>query len=365
MSSFFSDILGAVTSGLLPDELTDLFETDLPQVTAPDITFKPFTVTGSQGGQVTTDALGSTKYNLSPEQQAMQQQLFGGAGNFYRQASNPLSYTNPGSTMMTKGQQLLGQTPYGLSGVQDASKSAFGLGSKFMQQLDTSTADREADIYERMRAVQRPEELRQQQAMQEQMFAQGRGGVRTEQYGGTPEQLAMYKAQAEAQNSAMLGAMGQAQAEQQQLAGLASQYTGLGSGLATQSQQMTNAQQAQALQALQGGQGLNLAERQQALAQQAQQASLGSQYLQSSYAPQAALLSAMSPALNVAGMADVAKRQQGEYNLEAQVANMQGKLGQQTGMANLYGGVYGGLLGGLGSIISGSGKDGKPWWLDF
>ena len=262
MSSFFSDILGAVTSGLLPDELTDLFETALPQVTAPDITFKPFTVTGAQGGTVNTTAEGGTTYNLSPEQQAMQRQLFTGAGNFFTNASQ-------------------------------------------------NTAGREADIYERMRAAQRPEELRQRQAMQEQMFAQGRGGVRTEQYGGTPEQLAMYKAQAEAQNSAMLGAMQQAQAEQQQ------------------------------------------------------QATIGNQYLQSSYAPQAALLSALSPALNVAGMADVANRQQGEYNLQAQLANMQGKLGQQTGMANLYGGVYGGLLGGLGSIISGSGKDGKPWWLDF
>jgi hypothetical protein len=260
--SFFSDILGAITSGLLPEELTTLFETELPQVTAPDITFKPFTVTGAQGGKVNTLDDGSTTYNLSPVQKAMQQQLFTGSSNFFTNAS-------------------------------------------------LGTADREADIYERMRAVQRPEELRKQQAMQEQMFAQGRGGVRTAQYGGTPEQLAMYKAQAEAQNSAMLGAMQQAQQEQ------------------------------------------------------TQQATLGNQYLQSSYAPQAALLSAMSPALNVAGMADVAHRQQGEYNLEAQLANMQGKLGQQTGMANLYGGVYGGLLGGLGSIISGSGKDGKPWWLDF
>jgi len=34
------------------------------------------------------------------------------------------------------------------------------------------------------------------------------------------------------------------------------------------------------------------------------------------------------------------------------MANLQGALGQQTGLANLYGGVYGGLLSGLGGIIS-------------
>jgi hypothetical protein len=99
--------------------------------------------------------------------------------------------------------------------------------------------------------------------------------------------------------------MQQARAEQAQQAGLGAQYAGLGAGLAGQGQQLTGTQQAQALQALQSGQGLNLAEMQQALARQEQQAMLGGQFLQQSYAPQAALLSMMSPALNVAGLSDV------------------------------------------------------------
>jgi hypothetical protein len=61
-------------------------------------------------------------------------------------------------------------------------------------------------------------------------------------------------------------------------------------------------------------------------------------------------------------MADAARRQQGEYTLEAAIANLQGELGQQTGLAQLYGGVYGGLLGGLGGILTAGGDD-KPWWL--
>ena len=98
---------------------------------------------------------------------------------------------------------------------------------------------------------------------------------------------------------------------------------------------------------------------QQAQAEQLQQANLGAQYLQQSYAPQADMLSAFAPALDVASMADVARRQQGELDMEAQIANIQAALGQQTGLANLYGSVYGGLLGGIGGLL-GAGED--PWW---
>lgn len=255
--SWLSDLLGDITSGLIPEDIKSLYTTPLPQIGAPDITFQPFTVSSSVGG--VTAGPGGTTYGLSAEQQAMQDRLFGGAAGFYEQA------------------------------MQD-------------------TAGREQDIYNRIRAAQMPEEQRQRQALEERLFTQGRGGVTTSQFGGTPEQLAMAKAQTEAQNQAMLGAMQQAQAEQQQ------------------------------------------------------QAALGGQYLQQSYAPQAALLSAMSPALNVAGMADVARRQQGEFDLEAAMANVQGQLGLQTGLANLYGGVYGGLLGGLGGILGASAQD-KPWWM--
>ena len=250
--------LDSLLSSLIPDTIEDIFDTALPQATAPDITFKPFTVTGPSG-TTRTLADGSTTYSLDPAQQAMADRLFGGAADFYTSA------------------------------MQD-------------------TAGRETDIYNRIRATQRPEEERQRLGLEERLLAQGRSGITTNQYGGTPEQLAMAKAQAEAQNSAMLTAMQQAQAEQ------------------------------------------------------AQQASLGGQFLQQSYAPQASLLSSFAPALDVASMADVARRQQGEYTLEAALANLQGEIGQQTGLASLYGNVYGGLLGGLGGILTAGAKD-KPWWL--
>jgi hypothetical protein len=256
-----SDLLGGVASDLyteIPSEIKGLYTTPLEQITAPDMTFKPFTVASSVGG-VTGGPEGTT-FTLDPQQAAMQQQLFGGAGNLYGQAMAP-------------------------------------------------TAQREQDIYQRIRAAQSPEEERQRLMLEERLANQGRLGVQTNMFGGTPEAFAMEKAQAEARNQAMLGAMQQAQTEQ------------------------------------------------------AQQAALGGQFLQQSYAPQAALLSAFSPALNVASLSDVARRQQGEFDLETQLANIQGLMGQQAGMANLYGNVYGGLLSGLGGLITGSGDDGRPWWL--
>jgi len=254
---WISDILGDITTGIIPSDVTGVFETPLPQISAPDVSFQPFTVTSGVGG--VTGGPSGTTYTLSPEQQAMQQQMFGGAGQFFGQAQMP-------------------------------------------------TAAREANVYERIRATQRPEEERQRLALEERLAQQGRLGVRTSMFGGTPDALAMEQAQAEARDRAMLAAMGQAQAEQMQAAGL------------------------------------------------------GSQFLRESYAPEAALLTALSPALNIAGMADVARRQQGEYSLEAALANLQGRIGQQTGLASLYGGVYGGLLGGLGGLLTG-GASSKPWWM--
>jgi hypothetical protein len=254
--------LDSIIKGLIPDTLGDIYSTPLPTIDVPDITFKPFTVSGPSG-TINTDPSGGTSYSLDPTQQAMASKFFGGAGAFADRAM-------------------------------------------------VDTGQRETDIYNRIRAAQSPEEQRAAQLLEERMAAQGRLGVSTAQYGGTPEQLAMAKAQAEAQNTAMLSAMQQAQAEQ------------------------------------------------------AQQASLAGQFLQQSYAPQAALLSSFNPALNVASMADVGRRQQGEFDIEAQIAALQGALGQQQGQASLYGGVYSGLLGGLGSILtSGNSETGRPWWLDI
>ena len=89
-----------------------------------------------------------------------------------------------------------------------------------------SRATREQDIYNRIRATQEAEEERQRLALEERLANQGRLGVRTAMFGGTPEQLALAKAQEEAQARASLAAIQQAQAEQAQEARLGTQLLG-------------------------------------------------------------------------------------------------------------------------------------------
>jgi hypothetical protein len=65
----------------------------------------------------------------------------------------------------------------------------------FFNQAAMPVDQREQDIFQRMRTAMSPEEERQRLEMEQRMAAQGRLGVRTAQFGGTPEQLAMAKAQ--------------------------------------------------------------------------------------------------------------------------------------------------------------------------
>ena len=130
-------------------------------------TFQPFTVTTGLG-QTTTTPTGGIDIGLSPEQQALQTQLMGQA------------------------QGLFGQVG-----------------------VDPSTA--QADLYEQIRATQRPEEERQRLALEERMLSQGRMGLSSSAYGGSsPELLAQETARQEAMSRASLGARTQAMAEQKQ-----------------------------------------------------------------------------------------------------------------------------------------------------
>jgi hypothetical protein len=119
-----------------------------------------------------------------------------------------------------------------------------GGAEQFFGQAMTPTAQREQEVFNRIRATQVAEEERQRLALEERLASQGRLGVRTSMFGGTPEQLALAQAQEEARNMASLMAIQQAQAEQKQQATLGSQF--LGASYVPQSQ-MLNVQQASQL----------------------------------------------------------------------------------------------------------------------
>ena len=139
--------------------------------------FRPYTVTTGIGGlQAQPGGLTTT---LAPEQQAAQQQLF------------------------TSGLGMLG-----------------GVG----QGADVRTQE----LFGQLQQMAAPEQERQRLALEERLLGQGRLGLRTAQYGGAPEQLALEKAIQEQQFANLLGARQQAMNEEQQ------QYN-IGSGLFGQS----------------------------------------------------------------------------------------------------------------------------------
>jgi len=153
--------------------------TELGETAAGMAKFQPFTVTTGLGTATTTPEGGYT-LSMTPEQQALQTQLLGQA------------------------QGLFGQVG-----------------------VDPSTA--QADLYEQMRAVQRPEEERQRLALEERMLSQGRMGLQSAAYGGSsPELLAQETARQEAMARANLTARQQAMGEQAQALTAATGLLGAG-----------------------------------------------------------------------------------------------------------------------------------------
>ena len=129
--------------------------------------FRPYTVTSGLANIATTPE-GGLGVTLSPEQQAAQQQLLGQATGLFGQVG-----------------------------------------------VDPTTA--QAELFEQMRAVQRPEEERQRLALEERLLSQGRLGLSSAAYGGaSPELLAQETARQEAMARANLAARQQSQAEQLQ-----------------------------------------------------------------------------------------------------------------------------------------------------
>lgn len=226
-----------------------------------DSTFKPFSVTTSGLGNVGTDAGGNLNINLSPEQQAMQDSLLSQSGGFFDSAAR-------------------------------------------------NTADREQSIYDSIRATQMPEEERNRLGLENRLLSQGRLGISTDAYGGTPEQLALAKAEAEARNGASLSAIQQAQS------------------------------------------------------QQAQDASLGSQFQQAGYNPQNQLLSAFAPAMGVADLASAGNREGANLAAQAGMAGMTQEANLNQLIAELEAsklGVAGGVAGSIGQGIDQAGGVGGLW----
>jgi len=260
--------------------------------------FEPFTVTTGFGTAKATDEGGYTT-TLTPEQQARQTALSGIAGS------------------------LLGGFTGLAPDVSTFQTGALAGAEEALTRARASQGTREADVYESIRAAQRPEEERRRIALQEQLQAQGRTGLRTAQFGGSPEQLALAQAQEEAKNRAALSAIQQANTERQQdlasaqgLFGLTGQAAGLPALL-----------EAAQLQNIGAGLGLEAT-------------------------PEQLLLSTLSPAINIASLADMGRRSGAGLEAEAGISGLEALAQTELGRASALRDLYGGILGATGGSAS-------------
>ena len=264
--------------------------------------FRPFTVTTGFGGVEATPE-GGFATALSPQQQARQEALSGITGGLLG------SYTGAGVP--------------DVSGIQE---QALGGVTGALTAAQAPMATREADVFERIRAVQRPEEERQRLALQEQLQAQGRTGLRTAQFGGSPEQFALAQAQEEAKNRAALAALGQAGTERQQDLAAAQGLFGLGTSAAGLPA------------SLQAAQLQNIG------------ASLGLEY-----APEQQLLSTLTPAVSLSNLAGIGQRQGAGLLSEAQMSALEDILQAESAKAQGMSNIYSSILGAGGQAAAGQG----------
>ena len=317
--------------------------------------FQPFTVKTGMGGSAAVDQFGGIDLSSGRGDELGSTLLSNAAQRFGTVPTGVSALGGAGTEAIAAGRAGLGASPFGLSQQEQAASQAFGLGGDFMGRAGMPMADREQDIYGRIRAMQTPEEERQRLALEERLANQGRLGVRTNMFGGTPEQLVLAKAQEEAQDRAALLAMQQAQQEQRQAADIGATYGQLGSNIATQRQALDAARQLQALQALQSGQ--NLLAGRMGLQEARQQLGLGA--LTGAYIPQAQTLNALQQGLAASQLAQRGQLYGAGLFGEASMGGLEALLASGLGQANLMGNVGTGLLAGsMGSASSGSSGDG-------
>ena len=321
--------------------------------------FKPFTVTSSLGSTA-TDATGGVNYNLTPQQQVIADQLTS-AGTGMIGGATPVdqAYAQLAGDFGVAG-AAGGQTDQILGGLR---------GQLGMAGLDPTNRSREADlvnmltggptqgdisdIYNQMEAMQAPQRERDRLNLEQRLYGQGRSGVRSAMYGGTPEELAMAKAREEAMAGNAFAARQMANQEYQQdvantLRGVqqAQAETGLFGNIGMQGAQLGLQQAAQQSAAQQ-------AAAQQALAYQGQQAGLGLDYLQASYLPQQQMVGMFNPAVNIANIAGTGQRQGAEIASNLIQAGLQTRGETQETAA----GLERQYVQGLADLLTGTGGD--------
>lgn len=213
--------------------------------------FKPFSVT-SGPGKVSSTADGSLTYSLGDEQTALEKSLRGGgstivdalmgrgqfgrartdeAGNLVRDDKGNMIYdqdlrADQGRLLaMIEGNEIDKDTLQRKQ-ILDPQTGQMVNAPSFRDFVDqdfqtrlvdpysaTARDDREKGFYDKLQALRAPEQERGQAELAQNLAAQGRTGVRTAMYGGTPEELALAKAMQEQKSQDAVSAIGLARDE--------------------------------------------------------------------------------------------------------------------------------------------------------
>tara|TARA_Y100001937_G_scaffold76460_1_gene103819 strand:- start:929 stop:2092 length:1164 start_codon:yes stop_codon:yes gene_type:complete len=152
--------------------------------------FKPFTVTTGTGQTAATTVNESGQptglnLQLTDREKALQNSLLGFGQDMFSFLSDPAKREEDQTNVI----KMLTQTP-------------------------KARATREQELFDRLEAIQAPERERARLNLEQRLVNQGRSGVRSAMFGGTPEELALAKAVEEQKSRNVLGAMDQARAEQ-------------------------------------------------------------------------------------------------------------------------------------------------------
>lgn len=152
--------------------------------------FKPFTVTTGTGQKAATtvNEFGQPTgldLQLTDREKALQNSLLGFGQDAFSFLSDPAA--------------------------READQTAV---IKMLTQSPENRNTREQQLFDRLEAMQAPERERARLGLEQRLVNQGRSGVRSAMFGGTPEELAQAKAIEEQRSRNVLGAMDQARAEQ-------------------------------------------------------------------------------------------------------------------------------------------------------
>lgn len=197
---------------------------------------------------------------------------------------------------------VTGEMQYGIQmspEEQEFQRRRFEQSGMFFDQAAVPVAEREQQVFDRMMTAMSPSQERERLALEQRLAAQGRLGTQTAAFGGTPEALTLAKAQEEARNQAILQAM---------------EFAGT---------------------------------------EQMRQSQLGTGMLGASYVPQAQLLSAITPGMTAAEQRRAAMSEQAKSYGETYAAGLNALLSAGLGQANIAGGFGSSLAeGALGGLFS-------------